>query len=181
MASSKTSRTADQQVCIAQFGAPQGVRGLIRLNSFAEDPAMLLDYAPLKDESGRAYDLKLQGMRKNQLIVAVDGVSDRTAAEALTNVKLYVTRDQLPAAAPGEYYLTDLIDLKACNNDGQDLGTIRAVHNFGAGDILEVALKDGSEEMVPFNDDCVPAVDLEAGIVTLNLPEVIEAEEERGT
>ena len=106
-----------------------------------------------------------------EVIARVDGVSDRNAAEALKGFELYVDRTALPAAEEDEYYHTDLIGLTVCDADGRDLGTVVAIQNFGAGDLLEYRLKDNKRtELLPFNMDFVPLVDIPAGRVTIAPP-----------
>ncbi len=152
------------RVCVAQFGAAHGVRGELRLRSFTQDPADVQSYGPFESENG-AQRFEIESLRpaKDHFIARVRGVADRNAAERLTNLKLYVPRDRLPPAAEGEFYHADLIGLEAVTEGGAALGTVTAVHNFGAGDLIEIAPAGGGETLlVPFNDDAVPAVDIAA-------------------
>lgn len=167
-------------ILVGVFGAAHGVRGEIRLKSFTEDPAAIADYAPLSDEQGRrSFTINTMRHVKDDMFVArIDGVNDRNAAEALTNLRLFVPRDRLPPAEEGEYYHHDLIGLDAVTREGQIVGKIAAVENFGAGDILEIAPAQGGETMlVPFNDDFVPEVDLGARRVVIVPPVMVEGEE----
>ena len=109
----------------------------------------------------------------------LEGVGDRTAAEALKGVELYVDRDRLPAAAEGEFYHADLIGLAAVDPEGKRIGEIVAVQNFGAGDLLEIRLAgSGKTELVPFTDATIPEVDIAAGRVVVAMPAASDDEEE---
>ena len=168
---------------VGVFGAPHGVKGEMRLKSFTADPLGIQDYAPLTNKTGqRRFVLKTARLVKDDmLVVAVEGVSDRSAAEALTNLTLWVPRDQLPEPDEEEFYHADLIGLVAHAPDGTALGTVTAVHDFGAGDILDIApLIDGPSLLVPFTKAIVPVVDLAAGRLTVILPDEVEGEERPG-
>ncbi len=149
-----------------------GVRGLVRVKSFAEDPADLTAYGALTDRTGtRTFDLTLKGTVKGQLLAAVDGCADRNAADALRGQELCIDRTLLPAVEDeDEFYHADLIGLSAVDGDGQDLGHIRAVFDFGSGDMLELVGGDGRVSLVPFTRDVVPEIDLDAGRLTVLVP-----------
>lgn len=131
------------------------------MQSFTQEPDDIAAYAPLTDETGeRVFALRVVGRHKDQLIARIDGVDDRTAAEALGKVGLYVPRAVLPATGEDEFYYADLIGLAAELTDGTALGTVRAVHDFGAGDVVELRTPEGADLMVPFTRAVVPVVDL---------------------
>ena len=158
-------------VCVAQIGAPHGVRGAFRLRCFTEMPESVAAYGPVHDEAGRPlFALRILAEAKGGLIAATPGIADRDAAEALRGLRLFVPRDRLPATEEDEFYHEDLVGLTARAPDGTSLGRVIAVHNHGAGDILEVELEPGRTELVPFTRAAVPAVDLAAGTVELVLP-----------
>ena len=158
-------------VCVAQIGAPHGVRGAFRLRCFTEVPENVAAYGPVHDEAGRPlFALRILAEAKGGLIAAAPGIADRDAAEALRGLRLFVPRDRLPATEEDEFYHEDLVGLTARAPDGTSLGRVIAVHNHGAGDILEVELEPGRTELVPFTRAAVPAVDLTAGTVELVLP-----------
>ena len=153
-----------ERVCMGVIVGVHGVRGVVRLKSFAEDPADILSYGPLVDEAGKSYALKMQGRAKGVLLVRIEGVGDRDAAEALKGTILYVPREALPAPEENEFYHADLIGLRVDRLDGSELGSVLAVHDFGAGDLIDVRLA-GSRRTVllPFDEATVPVVDPRGG------------------
>jgi 16S rRNA processing protein RimM len=158
-------------VCVAQIGAPHGVRGAFKLRCFTEMPENVAAYGPVCDETGRPlFALRILAEHKGALVVAAQGIEDRDAAEALRGTHLYVPRERLPEPEEDEFYHEDLVGLTARAPDGTPLGRVIAVHNHGAGDILEVKLEPGRTELVPFTRAAVPAVDLAAGTVEVVLP-----------
>jgi len=153
------------------FGAPHGVRGEIRVKSYMQDPASLADHATLHDGAGRAFEIKAaRPLKDDLLVVRVKGVDTREAAQALTHTKLYIPRDALPPPEEDEFYCRDLIGLRAETAAGELLGTIIAVPNYGAGDILEVAPPAGDTLLFPFIRAVVPHIDLAAGKVIIEPP-----------
>lgn len=172
---------SSQRVAVGVFGAPHGVRGEMRLKSFTGDPLAITDYAPLTDQSGqRRFVLKkARPFKDDLLIVTVEGVADRDAAARLTNLELYASRDVMPPAEEDEFYHADLIGLQAKDPDGKLIGIVLALHNFGAGDIVEIKPVEGGQTLlVPFTKAIVPHVDLANAVLTVDLPDEIEGEEE---
>ena len=152
------------RICVAQIGAAHGIRGEVRLRSFTGDPMAIASYGPLESEDGtRRFTIETLRPAKDHFVARLAGVSDRNAAETLTNLKLYVSRDRLPPAAEGEFYHADLVALEAVTPDGAPLGTVTAVHNFGAGDVIEIKPESGEALLVPFTDAAVPEIDIAAG------------------
>lgn len=168
-------------VLIAVFGAPHGVKGELRVKSFAGDPADFDAYGALRDARGRAYEIVAKRPVKDDIFVArVKGVADRDAAQALTNLELFVPRDRLPAPHEDEFYVADLIGLDAVDETGAVVGKIASVENYGAGDILELAPLGGSETvLIPFREPFVGDVDLKARRVVTR-PLELSAEEDGG-
>jgi 16S rRNA processing protein RimM len=148
------------------------VRGEIKLWSFTEDPLGVSGYGPLESADGRTFEIESLRPAKDFLVARVAGVNDRTAAEALRNVELYVARERLPAIDDEEtWYISDLIGLAAFAPDGAQVGTVAAVHNFGAGEVIEIAPANGGPTiMLPFTESAVPEVDVKAGRMTVVLP-----------
>jgi 16S rRNA processing protein RimM len=170
----------DEKVLVGVFGAPHGVRGEMRLKSYMQDPLGIADHGPLSDAAGRAYEITAARLLKEDvLVVRVKGVADRDAAQKLTNEKLFLSRAKLPPPEEDEFYCRDLIGLRAETPEGVLIGTIVAVPNYGAGDILEIAPPAGETVLYPFTRAIVPEVDLAGGKVTV-VPPVETDGEPRG-
>ena len=147
------------------IGRPHGVRGLVHVHSYAE--ADLATYAPLLDEQGRAWSIVWRGEGVAELRdTNGTALPDRTAAERLTNLKLYVARDRLPAATDDDFYWSDLVGLRALDESGQELGHVLQVHDYGAGPSLEIT----GGLLIPFTKAAVPTIDMAAGTLTVTPP-----------
>jgi len=159
------------RILVAEIGAAHGLRGEVKLRSFTEDPMAVQDYGVLEGEDGRrAFAIEELKPAKGGLIARLTGVLDRTAAEGLRGVRLYVPRDRLPAPDDEEtFYYADLIGLAAVTGDGRALGKVVAVYNFGAGDLIEVEAAGGTV-MLPFTAAAVPTIDLAAGRLVVDPP-----------
>lgn len=163
--------TGPAMICVGAIAAPHGVRGAVKIKSFTALADAIAAYGPLSDESGeRQFALTVVGRAQDMLIATLAGVADRDAAERLRGLRLYVPRARLPAPAEDEFYHADLVGLAAVAPDGRALGRVAAVHNFGAGDVIELARDIGGAVMVPFSRRAVPSVDLAGGRVTIDLP-----------
>jgi 16S rRNA processing protein RimM len=161
----------DRKVCIGVIAGPHGVKGLVRLKSFTADPKDVSAYGPLTDAAGlRRFSVEVTGTARNVLIARIDGVRDRNAAEALRGVELYVDRDALPEAEEDEFYHADLVGLPVRKADGSAFGTVLALYDFGAGDMIEIRCVDGGSKILPFNAEVVPVVDLENGFLVVEPP-----------
>jgi len=157
-----------ERVRVGRISAAHGVRGEVKIRCFTEVPEDVGGYGPLHD--GRGREVQLAGIRpaKGPFVVArIEGVPDRNAAEALAGRDLFVPRDRLPPAEEDEWYYSDLIGLTAVDPDGDDLGRVIAVHDFGAGDLIEIAPPSGKPFMVPFTAQCVPDIKLSDGTITV--------------
>ena len=165
--------TGGARVCLGQIGAAHGVRGEVRLRSFTSDPAAIADYGPLETEDGRVLEIEALRPAKDHFVARLSGIGDRDAASALTNTKLYVPRERLARTEdPDEFYHADLIGLAAVDRAGKTLGTVVAIHNFGAGDLIEVRPQaGGSTELVPFDTTHVPEVDVASGKIVVHPPD----------
>ena len=147
------------------------MRGALRIKSFTEAPEDIARYGPLTDETGgRCFELRLIGAGKGVIITRLSGVEDRNHAEALRGLRLYLPRSALPQTAAEEYYHADLIGLEAVLADGTPVGRVRAIHDFGAGDTLELTRPGAPPVMVPFTRAVVPSVELAAGRLVLDPP-----------
>ena len=157
---------------LGEIGAAQGLKGEVRLRSYTQDPEAIARYGALEDEHGRAIEIERVRVTPKALIARIKGVTTREGAEALTSTKLYIDRARLPEREEDEWYHPDLIGLAAIDLDGIEIGTVVAMHNFGAGDLIEVQpTTGGATVLVPFTRDTVPEVDVEGGRLTLAPPE----------
>lgn len=163
-------------VLLAAIVGAHGLKGEVRVKSFARADASVGTYGPLSDAAGRIFTVRsTRPGARDEVLVTFAEVNDRTAAEGLKGVKLYVPRDALPATSADEFYHTDLIGLLAVNGEGAGIGKVAMVHNFGAGDILEIAGLDGREILIAFTRDTVPVIDIAAGRLTVIEPQTLEA------
>ena len=166
------------QICIARIGAAHGVRGAVKLWTFTEDPLAVRDYGPLMTrDRTRQFEVEHARAAKDHLVATFKGVATREDAERLNGIELYIRRDQLPATDDDEYYHADLIGLAAVNAANEPIGRVLAVHNFGAGDIIEIAPTQGPTMLLPFTNAVVPTVDLAGGRVVIELPQLIEGDD----
>ena len=165
-------------ICVARIGAAHGVRGAVKLWTFTEDPLAVTRYGPLATKDGaRRFEVTSAREAKGYLVATLKGVATREEAERLNGVELFVAREKLPVASENEYYHADLIGLAAVTASDEPLGRVVAIHNFGAGDIIEIAPPQGATMLLPFSNAVVPTVDLASGRVVIELPGEIEDEE----
>jgi len=155
-------------VRIGRIAEAHGLRGEVRVRCFTENPEDVGAYGPVRDGQGRSFTLSGIRPAKGPFVVArLEGVCDRNAAEAIAGRDLFVPRDRLPPPEDDEWYYDDLLGLAAVDVGGAPLGKVIAVHDFGAGDILEIAPEQGPAFMVPFTAQCVPDINMEARIITI--------------
>ncbi len=170
---------AGEKILMGIVGRPHGVRGLVRVHSYAAAPADLDSYAPLLDSKGRTWSLTWRSEGVAELRDAAgQPLADRTAAESLVNLQLFVERSRLPPPEPDEFYITDLVGLAAHDPDGVPIGRIQAVHDYGAGTFLDIARDGAANLLIPFSLAAVPQVDLAASKVTIVMPDEIEIRED---
>ena len=163
----------NDRVLLGIVAAPHGVRGLVRIRSFTDDPMAIASYGALSDETGsRRYRVEALSTAKGAVLARIEGVADRNAAEAVRGLKLYVERSALPATGEREWYEADLVGLPAVGRDGRDWGKVMAFHDFGAGLMLEVSGGSASRNavMLPFTDEAVPEVDVDGGRIVVDPP-----------
>lgn len=165
-----SSRT--RRVLVGRFGAPQGVRGEIRIKSYTADPLGVGDYGALSDETGaKTFEIeRLRALKDDMVVAKVKGLADRDAAGALTGVSLYVAREKLPPPDEDEFYIADLVGLAAVSPEGETIGVVKNVLNFGAGDILEIAPEAGDTLMLPFTKEVAPSIDFAGGKIVVVRP-----------
>jgi 16S rRNA processing protein RimM len=168
---------ATDQICVGVIGGAFGVRGEVRLKSFCAQPEAIAAYAPLATEDGsRSFTLRITRTIPNGFAARLSGVATKEEADALRGVELFADRSRLPNLPDDEFYHADLIGLEAFDTGGARLGTVRAVHNHGAGDILEIYAPGlRTALLLPFTKAIVPTVDLTAGRIIADPPEESEA------
>jgi 16S rRNA processing protein RimM len=172
-------RAPDRLILMGVFGAPQGVRGEVRVKSLTGNPSAIGAYGPLTDKDrARAFVFEsLRPLKDDMLVARLAGVSTREAAEALKGVEIFARRDQLPSPSENEFYFDDLVGLEAVDTDGARLGRVVAVMNYGAGDMLEIAHAEGGETLLlPFTRRVAPAIDFDAGRIVIAPPFEVEPE-----
>ena len=165
-------------ICIARIGAAHGVRGAVKLWTFTEDPLAVQRYGPLVTKDGaRSFEIVTAREAKGHLAATLKGFATREDAERLNGIELYVPREKLPATDEDEYYHADLIGLAAVTAANEPLGRVIAIHNFGAGTIIEIAPPQGPTMLLPFTNAVVPSVDLKGGRVVIELPAEIDGDD----
>lgn len=169
-----TQKAPTRRVLLGQIIGVHGIKGDIIVRSHTADPGAIASYGPLTDATGtKSFKLKLVRVSDKGVVVRIDGIADRTAAEKLRGQELYVERSKMPKTTDAEYYHADLIGLEAVDGAGQVIGRVIAVPNFGAGDLLEIQVHGSkATDLIPFTNACVPNVDLSAGRVTVIPPEM---------
>ena len=175
----KQIQEPEGMTCVGVITGVRGLRGELLVKSFTADPMDIGAYGPVSDAKGtRSFTIKAKSVVKGKVVARIKGTDDRTAAEAMKGVELFVSRDALPAPEEGEFYQSDLVGLRAATIDGEDLGTVIAVYDFGAGDLLEIA-GSGKPLVVPFTKTVVPEVDIKAGRIVVDpVPGLLETGEE---
>jgi 16S rRNA processing protein RimM len=172
---------ASQKLLMGRIGAAHGVRGEVRIQSFTEDPMALSGYGPLAtNRPGLTVSITAARANGSVLIARIQGIEDRTAAEKLNGVELFVDRALLPHPEDeDEFYHADLIGLRAQLRDGTTLGEVVALPNYGAGDLIEIRNpQSGDSFLYPFTRIVVPEVRLEEGYVVIDVPLDAEPGEE---
>ena len=177
MAAPKHERT----VVVAEIGAAHGLKGEVRLRSFTGKPMDVAGYGPLTAPNGRQFEIlsvrPAAGPRSSMLIARFKEIADRNAAEALTGTQLSMPYARLPAPEEDEYFHADLIGLMAVTPEGATIGTVVAVQNYGAGDLVEIAPERGETILVPFTDAAIPEIDV-AGKRIVVVPPVFDGQDE---
>jgi 16S rRNA processing protein RimM len=176
---SRPATAPDRLILMGVFGAPQGLRGEVRVKSLTGDPNAIAAYGPLTDEKrARVFAFESLRLIKDDMLAArLRGVSTREAAAALTGVEIFARRDQLPPPSAEEFYYDDLIGLDAVDSDGAPLGRVVSLMNYGGGDILEIALARGGETLLlPFTRRVAPTIDFDVGRIVIEPPDEVEDE-----
>jgi 16S rRNA processing protein RimM len=170
--------TVTAPICVARIGAAHGVRGAVKLWTFTEDPLAVTRYGPLTTKDGaRQIEVTHAREAKDHLVATLKGIATREDAERLNGIELYIAREKLPATDDDEYYHADLIGLAAVTTSNEPIGRVIAIHNFGAGTIIEIAPLQGASLLLPFTNAVVPTVDLANGRVVIELPAEIDGDD----
>jgi 16S rRNA processing protein RimM len=174
-----TTREPRDRIILGHISGAHGIRGEVVVKSYTDDPADIAAYGPLSDEAdARTFKFLKVRIAKKGVIAVLEGVKDRNAAEALRGTQLFVERSRLPEPDEEEYYHADLVGLAVVSQKGEKIGEVVAIQNFGAGDLLEYRLEGKRRtEFLPFNEAFVPEIDLDAGHVRVELPEMIDGED----
>jgi 16S rRNA processing protein RimM len=173
----------DRLICVGVFGAAHGVRGQVRVKSYTQDPKAIGAYGVLTDKMGaRAFNFtELRPLKDDMLVVRLAGVDQREDVEKLTGLQLFARREQLPPPSDDEFYWDDLVGLAAVTREGEGLGRVVALQNFGAGDILEIAPEGNGESLLlPFSKAVAVEIDFDAGRIVIVPPNEIEGESQDG-
>jgi 16S rRNA processing protein RimM len=165
------------RICLGRIAGAHGLDGAVLIRSFTAEPSAIAAYGALRDGSGRRFEIKVRRVTPKGVVARIEGVTDRTAAEALKGLDLYVERSALPQADEDEFYYADLIGLSVETQDGNRIGIVSRIDNFGAGDIIEVTLDGGGARLLPFTRQVVLMVDVAGRRVVVDPPIEIDAKE----
>ena len=167
-----------RDVLLAAVIGAHGLKGEVKVKAFTETPGALARYKRLHAKDGRVFTIaQLRPGKSDEAVATFAEVVDRNTAESLKGLELFVARTALPAAKENEFYHADLIGLTAMDEADRVIGTVKAIHNYGAGDVIEITRGDGDTVMLPFAKDFVPQIDLKAGRVVIAEPAEVETGE----
>ena len=164
---------SNRLIAVGAIAGSFGVKGEVRLKSFCVNPKDIETYSPLSAENSQTYEVKIVKLVKDTLVAKLSNVTNKEQAMALKGVKLYAQRSQLPSLADEEYYHYDLINMKAVNTSGLEIGFVTAIFNHGAGDIIDISTYDGKKLLLAFTKQIVPTIDLIKKIIVIDPPEEI--------
>ena len=171
----------EDRICVGVITGARGLKGEVRIKSFTANPINIATYGLVSTKNGRKlFKLTIKSHAKDILIAQLDGIENRDLAEKLKGERLYVPRSALPDPETGEFYQADIIGLYAETNNGERLGLIEAIHNFGASDILEISCDDkGTKDniLIPFTHEMVPLIDIKERRVVVNPPKYFDLDE----
>lgn len=170
-----TGEDSSKRVCVGVVTGAHGLRGLVRVRPYTDVPEDVGAYGPVESADGQvSFELEVRNRTgKGQLLVHIEGVEDRNAAEALKGMQFYVPRARLPEAEEEEFYYADLVGLSVLGQDKKEIGTVRAVQNFGGGDMLEIDDHRGGVSTIPFTRAAVPEVDVSGGHVLVDAAQIL--------
>ena len=166
------SEADDNLVLMARIGAAHGIRGEVRVKPFGDDPLSFTDYGSLVTKNrDKTFEIERARVQKTVVVTKFRGIDDRNAAEELNGVELFILRDQLPDLGDDEFYHEDLVGMSVVDMSGDQIGKIVNVHDFGAGDLIEIRPRRGATYYLPFTKAFVPEIELAVGLVKIDLPE----------
>jgi 16S rRNA processing protein RimM len=166
-----------RDVLLAAIIGAQGLKGEVKVKTFTAAPEAVGAYGPLHAKDGRRFTVvAVRSSKEGEAVLSLADINDRTAAEALKGTELYVPRAALPAADGDEFYHADLIGLRAEDEQDRLIGTVKAIHNYGAGDVIEIDEPDGDSLLLAFTRETVPRIELELGRIVIAIPHEIDDE-----
>ena len=169
----------EEKICLGAIVGVHGIKGEVKVKTFTEDEHNLTKYGAVSNEQGdKKFDLKIVGHSKELLRVKVKGVEDRNLAETLVGTGLYIERSRLPELEEEEFYHADLIGLDVQDNQGNLLGKVNALYNFGSGDLIELKMSDGTMEVLPFKKQYVPTISIKQGFIIVEMMQFATDEDE---
>lgn len=172
---------SDNKICLGAVVGVHGIKGEVKVKCFSDNEKNLTRYGNVTNEAGdKSFSLKIVGHSKELLRVKVKGIDDRNTAETLVGTAFYINRDLLPDLKEDEFYHTDLIGLEAKNSNGDKIGEVNAMYNFGAGDIIELKLNEGSLEMLPFTKAYVPTINIKEHYIIVEMMQYAQDDEDEG-
>jgi 16S rRNA processing protein RimM len=162
----------EKHVLLAVVIGASGLKGAVKVKIFAASPEALTSYGAVRDGHGKEFSITaLRPGKTGEAVISFSGVTSREAAEALKGTELFIARDALPKPGDDEFYHADLIGLEAQDGEGRILGKVTAIHNYGAGDVIEIARPDGDTVLLAFTRETVPTIDISGGRVVVAVPE----------
>jgi len=178
MTKSSEPLKADKQICVGTVTGPHGLKGDVKIKSFTENPRDVAAFGPVTNKSGKqTFNVSVISANQKGLVAELSGVRGREAAEAIRGLDLYIPRDLLPELDKSEFYYSDLIGLRVEDINGEVVGVVILIDNYGAGEIMEVNLKDGRMEMFQMSQEVVPEIDLKNGRIVVNPPTEVFVDE----
>lgn len=180
MTKSSQNTETETRICLGKITQPHGVKGLVKVMCYADDPQLLHDRPLFTSETGQnTITLNMKNSMGKYWLAAADNITSRDDADTLRQTKLWVTKDILPDIDDeDEYYIEDLIGMKVKTENGDDAGVVLALQNYGAGDLLEIKPPANESYYLPFTKECVPHIDSATGEVTIAPPTDLEGSEE---
>lgn len=155
-----------------------GIRGAVKVKTFTEIPEDIFFYE-LLDSKGNMVELVKMSASKGTFIVKLNNIIDRNEAEMAKGMEFFISRADLPKLNDGEYYQSDLVGMTVVLTDGTEFGAVKEMHNFGAGELVEIVLKDTNKTEVYHFENDVISVNMDSNIITLELPTYVETGESK--